>query len=39
MYYVVMYENNERLPIPFETWQQANDYIFSHKLHAYITIS
>ena len=38
MYYVVMYHNDERLPIPFETWQQANDYIFSHKLHAYITI-
>jgi len=38
MYYVVMYQNNEHLPIPFETWRQANDFIFFYKLHAYITI-
>ena len=38
MYYVVMYQNDERLLISFETRQQADDYIFSHKLHAYITI-
>lgn len=38
MYYVVMYKNDERLPILFETWQQADDFIFLHKLHAYITM-
>lgn len=38
MYYVVMYKNDIRLPIPFATWREANDYIFFHNLHAYITI-
>ena len=38
MYYVVLYENNYRLPIKFNSWEEADNFIFTYKLHAYITI-
>lgn len=37
-YRVVLYDNDCLLPYLFETYQEADDYIFLHHLHAYITI-
>ena len=37
-YRVVLYKDNKVLPITFETWEKADDYIFKHKLHAFITV-
>ena len=37
-YYVVLYKDDTILPIPFNTWESAENYIFSNNLHAYITI-
>ena len=37
-YYVVLYKNDEVIPIFFETWKSADDYIYKYNLHAYITI-
>lgn len=37
-YRVVLYETERMLPYRFETWAEADDYIYLHHLHAYITI-
>lgn len=37
-YYVVLYKNDELLPIHFESREDADDYIFEHQLKAYIII-
>lgn len=37
-YYVVLYKNDKKIPIPFNTFESAEDYIFKNNLHAYITI-
>lgn len=37
-YRIVLYKNNKVLPILFETWQKAEDYLFEHDLHGFITI-
>lgn len=38
-YKVVMYNNEYVYPINFETWKEADDFIFKNNLHAYITIA
>lgn len=37
-YYVVLYKDDTILPIPFNTRESADNYIFNNNLHAYITI-
>jgi len=37
-YYVVFYKNDKRIPIPFKSWKEADDFIHKRNLHAYITI-
>lgn len=37
-YYAVFYKNDKIIPIPFNTWQEADDFIYQHKLHAYVII-
>lgn len=37
-YYVALYKSDEVLPIPFESREDADDYIFEHQLKAYIII-
>lgn len=37
-YYIILYNSNKVLPIPFNTRQEADDFIFYYKLHAFITI-
>lgn len=38
MYYcVVLYGSNYIFPIKFNTFEEADDFIFENNLHAYIT--
>lgn len=37
-WYVVLYKDDKVLPIPFKSFEAAEDYIFKFRLHAYITI-
>lgn len=37
-YYVVFYKNDKRIPIPFKSWQEADNFIHRYKIHAYIVI-
>lgn len=37
-YRVVLYNDNTILPLLFNSWEEADDYISKEKLHAYITI-
>lgn len=37
-YYVVYYENDIIIPIPFDRKEDADNYIFKYHLHAYITL-
>ena len=37
-YRVVLYSNNTVLPLLFNSREEADDYIYNKKLHAYITI-
>ena len=37
-WYVVLYKNDKVLPIRFNSRETADEYIFKHKLKAYITI-
>lgn len=37
-YYVVLYKNDKKLPIPFKSWRSADNFIYLFKLHAYIEI-
>lgn len=37
-YRVVLYSDNTILPLLFNSWEEADNYIFNKKLHAYITI-
>lgn len=37
-YFVVLYDGDVVIPIPFNTLEKADDYIWKHKLNAYITI-
>ena len=38
MYRVVLYENHFMFPNKFNTFEEADDFIFENNLHAYITI-
>lgn len=37
-YRVVLYNDNTILPLLFNSWKEADNYISMKKLHAYITI-
>lgn len=37
-YYVVLYKKDRKIPIPFNSWERADNFIHYFKLHAYITI-
>lgn len=37
-YYVVSYKNDKRIPIPFKSYQEADDFIHKRNIHGYITI-
>lgn len=37
-YFVALYDDDIVIPIPFNTWGEADDYIWKNKLHAYITV-
>lgn len=37
-YFVVLYDGDIVIPIPFNTLEKADNYIWKHRLHAYITI-
>ena len=37
-YKVVLYGTDQPLPYDFPDWKSADDYIFLHQLHAYVTI-
>lgn len=37
-YYVVLYKKDRKIPIPFNSWENADNFIHYFKLHAYITI-
>lgn len=37
-YRVALYDDNTILPLLFNSWEEADDYISMKKIHAYITI-
>lgn len=37
-YRIRLYDDNTILPMLFNSWEEADDYISMKKLHAYITI-
>ena len=37
-YYAVLYKRNRMIPIPFNSWENADNFIHYFKLHAYVTI-
>lgn len=37
-YRIGLYADNTILPLLFNSWKEADDYIHMNKLHAYITI-
>ena len=37
-YRIVLYDDNTVLPLLFNSWEEADDYIGIKELHAYITI-
>lgn len=37
-YYAVLYKNDKIIPIPFNSWKEADDFIHQSKLHAYVII-
>lgn len=37
-YRIVLYDNDIILPLLFNSWEEADNYISMKKLHAYITM-